>query len=74
MLHLIHIKGHTIKQAAILSKIYYPTAKAINKVFMCENRVDKKAFRSTTASDNVGNDVQAWRALNSANTLANDDS
>ena len=35
----------SIRQAAIASQIYYPTAKAINKIYMSEKRVDKKKSR-----------------------------
>ena len=39
-------EGHmSIRQAAIASKIYYPTAKAINKIYISEKRVDKKKSR-----------------------------
>lgn len=33
LIKLVHEKGLTIAKAAILAKIYYPTAKAINKVY-----------------------------------------
>ena len=47
LVYLIHTKGYSISHAAKLSQIYYPTAKAINKVFLKENRIVKKTFRST---------------------------
>jgi hypothetical protein len=45
LIDLIHNNGYTISKAASLTKIYYPTAKAINKVYLRENRTQKKAFR-----------------------------
>lgn len=48
LIDLIHNNGTecvSIARAAQLTGIYYPTAKAINKVFMREQRTQKKAFR-----------------------------
>ena len=45
LIHLIHDKGMSIAKAAQMTDIYYPTAKAINKVYLKENRTQKKAFR-----------------------------
>ena len=45
LIELIHTKGYSIAKAALTTGIYYPTAKAINKVFVKENRTQKKAFR-----------------------------
>ena len=45
LIDLIHNKGYTISKAATTVGIYYPTAKAINKVYLRENRTQKKAFR-----------------------------
>lgn len=45
LIDLIHSKGYSIAKAAQVSGIYYPTAKAINKVYLRENRTEKKAFR-----------------------------
>ena len=45
LIDLIYEDGHTIAQAAALTGIYYPTAKAINKVFKKEKRVSKRVFR-----------------------------
>lgn len=47
LIQLIHTHGHSISRAAKVVNIYYPTAKAINKVYVRENRVQKKTFRST---------------------------
>ena len=45
LVDLIHSKGYSIAKAALTTGIYYPTAKAINKVYVRENRTQKKAFR-----------------------------
>jgi hypothetical protein len=45
LIELIHNKGYSIAKAALATGIYYPTAKAINKVYVKENRTQKKAFR-----------------------------
>ena len=45
LIELIHNKGYSIAKAALMTGIYYPTAKAINKVYVKENRTQKKAFR-----------------------------
>jgi molybdenum-dependent DNA-binding transcriptional regulator ModE len=43
LITLIHEQGYSISQAAKLTDIYYPTAKAINRVFKNENRIAKKS-------------------------------
>jgi transposase len=48
LIQLIHLQGMSISQAAKITKIYYPTAKAINKVYRLENRVFKNDDRPTT--------------------------
>ena len=45
LIDLIHLKGYSIAKAAKELAIYYPTAKAINKIYLLENRTFKKAFR-----------------------------
>ena len=45
LVKLIYEDGLSIRQAAISSSIYYPTAKAINKIYMSEKRIDKKQHR-----------------------------
>jgi len=45
LVKLIYEDGMSIRQAAIASNIYYPTAKAINKIYISEKRVDKKKSR-----------------------------
>jgi len=47
LIKLIHEQGQSISRAAKIVSIYYPTAKAINKVYVRENRIQKKTFRST---------------------------
>ena len=38
LIDLIHLNNYSIAKAAQVIGIYYPTAKAINKVFVKENR------------------------------------
>jgi hypothetical protein len=38
-------------KAALTTEIYYPTAKAINKVFKKESRVQKRNFRYRTKKE-----------------------
>jgi transposase len=45
LIRLIHIENYSISQAAKELDIYYPTAKAINKVYRKENRSQKREFR-----------------------------
>lgn len=45
LIRLIHEEGLSIVKAAEATAIYYPTAKAINKVYKREHRVQKRAFR-----------------------------
>lgn len=45
LVKLIHQDGMSIRQAAISTGVYYPTAKAINKIYTTEKRVDKKQHR-----------------------------
>ena len=42
LVKLIYEDGMSIRQAAIGAGIYYPTAKAINKIYISEKRIDKK--------------------------------
>ena len=46
LLNLIHVKGYNISQAAKVTDIFYPTAKAINKVYKNTGRTDKKVHRN----------------------------
>jgi hypothetical protein len=39
LIRLIHELGHSISKAAEMTGVYYPTAKAINKVYKKEKRV-----------------------------------
>jgi transposase len=45
LIKLIHELGHSISKAAEITGVYYPTAKAINKVYKKEKRVQKRNFR-----------------------------
>ena len=46
LITLIHMHGHSISEAAKRIGIFYPTAKAINRIFKSENRVVKKSTSS----------------------------
>ena len=50
LLDLIHNRGMNISQAAKATNIFYPTAKAINKVFKQTGRTDKKLHRNKKQS------------------------
>ncbi len=39
LVQLIHKNGYSISKAAKIVNIYYPTAKAINKIYIKENRI-----------------------------------
>lgn len=52
LIKLIHENGLTIVRAAEMTGIYYPTAKAINKVFKNEKRIVKRGFRCRTKKNN----------------------
>lgn len=45
LIRLIHEEKVTIRQAAKQSNISYPTAKAINRIYMSEGRIEKKKVR-----------------------------
>ena len=45
LIELIHEKGMNIRQAAIAVDIYYPTAKAINKIYRQTGRIEKMVHR-----------------------------
>ena len=51
LIRLIYEESFTIVKAAEATGIYYPTAKAINKVYKRENRVQKRAFRYRTKKE-----------------------
>lgn len=53
LIRLIHELGHSISKAAELTGVYYPTAKAINKVYKKENRVQKRNFRYRAKKEDV---------------------
>lgn len=58
----------SIRQAAISTKIYYPTAKAINKIYIAEKRIDKKQhrFRKLTPASLASNQKGAAKGATSA--------
>ena len=45
LVKLIYEDGLSIRQAALQAKVYYPTAKAINKTYISEKRIEKKQHR-----------------------------
>ena len=45
LIDLIYKQGLNIRQAAIRADIYYPTAKAINKIYRQTGRIDKIVYR-----------------------------
>jgi hypothetical protein len=53
LIRLIHEQNYTIVKAAEATDIYYPTAKAINKVYKREMRVQKRSFRYRIKKDDV---------------------
>jgi len=53
LIRLIYEEGYTIAKAAGVTGIYYPTAKAINKVFKKEKRVQKRSFRYRTKKEDL---------------------
>jgi len=64
LIHYIHNYGLSISMAAQMAEVYYPTAKAINKVYIKEKRTDKKAFRTrnkvTTPNADLAKQAGAW--------------
>lgn len=53
LIKLIYDQGYTIAKAALQTGVYYPTAKAINKVFKKESRVQKRNFRYRTKKEDL---------------------
>lgn len=51
---LIHTEGLTIKEAALLTGIPYPNAKAVNKTFERERRTAKKNCQVDTPTNDIG--------------------
>jgi hypothetical protein len=51
LVRLIYEENYSIVKAAEATGIYYPTAKAINKVYKRESRVQKRAFRYRTKKE-----------------------
>lgn len=52
LIRLIHEENMSIRQAAIRQNISYPTAKAINRIYMQESRIEKKKVRERRTSRN----------------------
>ena len=50
LIKLIHKHGLSIARAAEILGIFYPTAKAINKVYLREKRIVKRTSRIKTVS------------------------
>ena len=46
LIRLIHEEGFSIRQASFRANIFYPTAKVINKIYLQENRIEKKKKRN----------------------------
>ena len=53
LIRLIYEENLSIVKAAESTGIYYPTAKAINKVYKREHRVQKRAFRYRTKKEDM---------------------
>jgi molybdenum-dependent DNA-binding transcriptional regulator ModE len=59
LISLIYEKGMNISKASKEAGIYYPTAKAINKIYLRQNRICKKTNRDRTKkSHNIKIKVQ----------------
>jgi len=72
LVKLIYEDGLSIRQAAIGSTIYYPTAKAINKIYMSEKRIDKKQHRFRKIAPNTTSKDATKNQLTEAGSLATD--
>jgi hypothetical protein len=59
--------------AASATKIYYPTAKAINKVYLRENRTDKKKIRHPSSRGKVKSASNPKKSTILPETPAHDD-
>ncbi len=53
LIRLIYEESFTIVKAAEATGIYYPTAKAINKVYKREQRIQKRSFRYRTKKEDL---------------------
>ena len=61
LIKLIHKHGLSIARAAEILGIFYPTAKAINKVYLREKRIVKRTSRIKTLSPPVLRDPEMMR-------------
>ena len=66
LIDLIYNKGMNISKAAQVAKIYYPTAKAINKIYVKTNRICKKVNRNR-----IGKNVQIKVNQNETDSVMN---
>lgn len=57
LIRLIYEESYSIVKAADAAGIYYPTAKAINKVYKRESRVQKRQFRYRTKKEDQDSGV-----------------
>jgi transposase len=60
LIRLIHKNGYSISKAAKIVNVYYPTAKAINKVYLKENRIKKKSYYSSSDENDEANSAVAF--------------
>ena len=57
LIRLIYEEQYSIVKAAEATGVYYPTAKAINKVYKRESRVQKRSFRYRTKKEDEASGV-----------------
>ena len=76
LVKLIYEEGLSIRQAAIGSNIYYPTAKAINKIYITEKRIDKRQhrFRKIAPRGSAGKVTQNTKKANDNSSCAGGES
>ena len=72
LVKLIYEDGLSIRQAAIGSNIYYPTAKAINKIYIAEKRIDKRQHRFRKIAPRSGAAKASHSAKGSENSSGAD--
>ena len=70
LIKYVHQYGLSISKASHILQIYYPTAKAINKVFLNENRVEKKSFRTSKKQEAVFQPLSSYTLTAEALTKA----
>ena len=67
LINLIYEEKISIRQAAILCNISYPTAKAINRIFVRDGRIEKKKSRDRGSSSRK---IKASPCSDNASALA----